>query len=121
MLACLPGLYAQWQADRSLTPEQHAAGLADYSDEYLADRAAFLTWKNKMALLDKAAAAPFTETPDAWFRNYVTNRTLHLGATLTDAANKPRHVFGADQADKSQSPRYGGYAAANDNAWRISA
>lgn len=38
-------LYAEYEADRALTPEQRAAGLAHYSDDYLADRAAMLTWE----------------------------------------------------------------------------
>lgn len=92
-------LYTQWQADKALTLEQRKQGQANFSDEYLADRAAFLTWKNKLALLDKeAAAAPYTDAPDAWFRDYATSLTIHLGATTTDSTAKPRYLFGADQA-----------------------
>jgi len=90
---------SMWRmADRALTPEQRKQGQANFSDEYLADRAAFLTWKNKLALLDKeAAAAPYTDAPDAWFRDFASNLTIHLGATTTDSTAKPRYLFGADQ------------------------
>ena len=90
-------LYAQWQSDKA----KRAAGSIDltYSDEYLADRAAFLTWKNYLALRDRsAAAAPYTDAPDAWFRDYASGLAIHLGATLTDSTAKPRYLFGADQA-----------------------
>ena len=83
-------LHTQWQADRALTPEQRKQGQATYSDEYLADRAAFLTWKNHLALRDRsAAAAPYTNAPDAWFRDYASGLVIHLGATLTDSTAKP--------------------------------
>jgi trimeric autotransporter adhesin len=36
-------LFAQWQADLSLTPQERAAGLANFSDEWIADRTAMLT------------------------------------------------------------------------------
>ncbi|MEW6292449.1 MAG: hypothetical protein AB1544_03980 [Pseudomonadota bacterium] len=45
-------LYGEWQADRALTPEQRKNGEANYSDDYLADRAALLAWKLKYGLAD---------------------------------------------------------------------
>jgi pimeloyl-ACP methyl ester carboxylesterase len=38
----------QWDADNALTAEQRANGEASYSDFYLADRAAMLSWQNKL-------------------------------------------------------------------------
>ncbi|MHB1429787.1 MAG: alpha/beta hydrolase family protein [Rhodocyclaceae bacterium] len=43
-------LYGEWQADLALTPEQRKNGEANYSDDYLADRAALLAWKLKYGL-----------------------------------------------------------------------
>ena len=97
-------LYARWQADRDLTPEQRKQGQANFSDYYLTDRAAFLTWKNKLALLDKdAAGAPYTAAPDAWFRDETSGLTIHLGATGTSSTAKPRYIFGLDRADVSDN------------------
>jgi Ca2+-binding RTX toxin-like protein len=92
-------LYTQWQADKLLTPEQRKQGQANFTDEYLTDRAAFLTWKNRLALEDATAAGtPYTNAPDAWFRDYASGLVIHLGATGTDSTAKPRYLFGADQA-----------------------
>ena len=94
-------LHTQWQADQT----NRAAGSADltFTDEYLADRAAFLTWKNHLALRDKsAAAAPYTDAPDAWFRDYASGLVIHLGAILTDSTAKPRYLFGADQSSGTE-------------------
>ena len=94
-------LYAQWESDKTA----RAAGGIDlnFTDAYLADRSAFLTWKNHLALRDRsAAAAPYTDAPDAWFRDYATSLTIHLGATLTDSTAKPRYLFGADQASGTE-------------------
>ena len=92
-------LYAQWQADRVLTPEQRRQGQANFSDEYLTDRAAMLAWKNRLAVKDTdASASPYTDAPDGWYRDYATNLTIHLGKTLTNSTTKPRYIFGADQA-----------------------
>ena len=38
----------QWDADNALTAEQRANGEASYSDFYLTDRAAMLSWQNKL-------------------------------------------------------------------------
>ncbi|MBK8892717.1 MAG: hypothetical protein IPN64_01260 [Propionivibrio sp.] len=37
-------VFAQWQADQSLTPAERASGKANYADQYLKDRAAFLSY-----------------------------------------------------------------------------
>jgi len=89
-------LYNQWQSDRT----NRAAGNIDlnFTDAYLADRAAFLTWKNHLALRDRSAAGtPYTNAPDTWFRDYASGLVIHLGATGTDSTAKPRYLFGADQ------------------------
>jgi Ca2+-binding RTX toxin-like protein len=94
-------LYAQWESDKTA----RAAGGIDlnFTDAYLADRSAFLTWKNHLALRDRsAAAAPYTDAPDAWFRDYATSLTIHLGATTTDSTAKPRYLFGADQTSGTE-------------------
>lgn len=105
-------LYAQWQADASLTTEQRRQGQANFSDEYLTDRAAFLTWKLKLANKDiDASASPYRDAPDAWFHDNATNLTIHLGALLTNSTDKPRYIFGADQADGQTETLEGGSRA----------
>jgi Ca2+-binding RTX toxin-like protein len=98
-------LYAQWQADRALTPEQRNQGQAHFSDEYLADRAAFLAWKNKLALEDvNASTLAYSRgnAPDAWFRDNASNLTINLGSGAAPA-DKRRIVFGADQEGWTES------------------
>ncbi|MCK6385955.1 MAG: hypothetical protein L6Q52_16690, partial [Rhodocyclaceae bacterium] len=93
-------IYARWQADRALTPEQRQQGLADHSDEYLADRAALLGWKNKLALEDADAtttAYSKGDAPDAWFKDNASNLTINLGSGAAPAA-KRRFLFDGDGA-----------------------
>jgi Ca2+-binding RTX toxin-like protein len=90
--------YSDWKTDQDLTPQQLAEGQGTYTDLYLADRAAMLTWKLKLAASDiDAAATPYRDAPDAWFRDNASNLTVHLGAMLTNSTDKPRYIFGADQ------------------------
>ena len=98
-------LYAQWQADQALTSEQRKQGQANFTDEYLSDRAAFLTWKNKLALADAdASTSAYNKggTPDAWFRDNASGLTINLGnqGSVTD---KSRYIFGAAQTAGSET------------------
>ena len=93
-------IYARWQADRALTPEQRQQGLADHSDEYLADRAALLGWKNKLALEDADATTTVYskgDAPDAWFKDNASNLTINLGSGAAPAT-KRRFLFDGDGA-----------------------
>ena len=90
-------LYADWQADRTAAP-----GVAlTFTDRYLADRAALLSWKNKLALEDADAATTAYDkdnADNAWFRDNASNLTLNLGGQLVTPANKRRFIFDGDGA-----------------------
>lgn len=98
-------LYTQWQADRTLTPQQRASGQANFSDEYLADRAAFLAWKLKLALEDAdASTTAYNQggATDQWFRDNATNLTINLGSGAAPT-KKRRFIFGADQSSGTET------------------
>ncbi|MBK9446196.1 MAG: putative Ig domain-containing protein [Betaproteobacteria bacterium] len=92
--------YSDWQVDKALTPDQRANGEATYSDEYLTDRAAFLTWKLKLATEDfKTTDGAYTKANvDAFFSDIGSNLQINLGSNWTNPADKPRYIFGADQS-----------------------
>ncbi|HQB39207.1 MAG TPA: hypothetical protein PL053_08020, partial [Deltaproteobacteria bacterium] len=46
-------LYSKWQADNQLTAAERAAGKANFSDQYLKDRASMLAWLIKGNIGDK--------------------------------------------------------------------
>ena len=106
-------LYAQWESDKTA----RAAGNIDlnFTDAYLADRSAFLTWKNKLALEDAdASTTAYSKAgaTDQWFRDNASNLTLNLGSGAAPA-DKRRFIFDGDNAGTlsggSQSDRlYGG-------------
>ncbi|MEZ5617333.1 MAG: hypothetical protein R3E40_03525 [Rhodocyclaceae bacterium] len=90
-------------------------GQGELTEEYLADRAVFLTWKNKLAIADiDASTTSYNRggASDQWFRDNGANLTINLGSGATPAA-KPRIIFGADNTETlsggSRSDRlYGG-------------
>ncbi|MFY9328082.1 MAG: hypothetical protein WAO76_08710, partial [Georgfuchsia sp.] len=96
-----PTLATAWQADAALTPAQRAAGLANYSDLYLADRAAFLSWLNQGNPIDKDYAASPNANSYA-FEDTASGQRFDLHATWlgipTDLT--PSYIrFGADGND----------------------
>ena len=102
-------LYNQWQVDQT----KRAAGTVDltFTNEYLADRAAFLTWKNKLATEDfDGTTGAYSKAPDAYFKDLGSNLLINLGSggSLTD---KPRDIFGADQASGATENLAGGSKA----------
>lgn len=93
-------LHTQWQADRALTAEQKASGKANFTDEWLEDRAAMLTWKLKLATEDfVTTSGAYTSAPDQFFADLGSGLQLNLGADGTNPADKSRYIFGKDQAE----------------------
>ncbi|HQW20009.1 MAG TPA: hypothetical protein PLI90_04970 [Rhodocyclaceae bacterium] len=90
-----------------------ATGTGEMTKEYLADRAAFLTWKNKLATEDfDGTTGAYSKAPDAYFKDLGSNLTINLGSggSLTD---KPRYIFGADQSGGATENLTGGSKALN--------
>ncbi|MBL0209281.1 MAG: hypothetical protein IPP84_15505 [Propionivibrio sp.] len=72
--------YTAWNDDKALTPAQRAAGQANYTDVYLADRAAMLTWQVKGNQENAPSPGQIMTLQDT--RSGVTDRW-----DFTDAAN----------------------------------
>ena len=94
----------QWNADRNLTPEQIANGEANFSDQYLADRAAMLGWVLKSNLEDTSGRA------DGLNAIYVD---IASGTNLSPiiVSNTPKYIFGSNNADTGTTAMNGGTKA----------
>ncbi len=96
--------YSAFNRRGELDPYDPVTGKGQLSDEYLLDRAAFLTWKNKLASEDyDASRIGYTKsgTPDAWFKDLSSDLTIRLGRE-TGLAEARRFFFWADQESGSE-------------------
>ena len=82
----------QWNDDRNLTPEQIANGEANFSEQYLADRAAMLGWVSKSNLDDTAGRADGLEA-------IYEDKASGINLSPLIVSNTPKFVFGASDAD----------------------
>jgi len=95
----------EWEADNSLTPDQRANGEAVYSDMYLNDRAAMLSWVVKRNKEDNTYTILDTYAPDAIFidKNGGVNLSgtplvtteIRLGSLLTGDSDRRHFTFGS--------------------------
>jgi len=85
----------QWDADNALTAEQRANGEASYSDFYLADRAAMLSWQNKLNAEDfvDSGFGYLTAAKSAYFEDKATGTVIQLNKL---AGDKRYFIFGSD-------------------------
>lgn len=94
----------KWNDDRNLTSEQIANGEANFSDMYLADRAAMLSWQNKLNAVDRETSnlLPYSElsqsmvitTPSQYFQDITSQTELYLGGT-----DRRKFIFGSISND----------------------
>ena len=94
-------VFSQWQSDANLTAEQRAAGEAHYSDAYLADRAAMLTWKLKFNTKDIATSLTFPHEDvlmSQWqyFKDYASGQEIVLGNPPGGQTDRRQILFGSD-------------------------
>ncbi|WP_294245168.1 calcium-binding protein [Propionivibrio sp.] len=99
-------VFAQWQADQSLTPAERASGKANYTDQYLKDRAAFLSYVKDYNLSNLTDGKHIVDsslpTISRRYRdldkniNLIVDRTSNT--TPTDLM-RPMVVFGGDGND----------------------
>jgi RTX calcium-binding nonapeptide repeat (4 copies) len=85
-----------WNDDRNLTSEQLANGEANFSDMYLADRAAMLSWMLKVNEKDIADNNPLgyqSGTQGLHFEDKASNTIVDINKILTDKQN---YIFGAN-------------------------
>lgn len=78
-------LAAKWYEDKALSAEDRAEGKAHFSDEYLADRAAMLSWIMKRNYEDNTSGV--MTGPNAFFHDINTNTDIRLGA-VSDANSR---------------------------------
>jgi len=90
-------LALQWAEDNTLTSEERASGEANYSDLWLADRAAMLSWIIKRNTAD--AVNGDSSEPQAVFIDNVTNTTINVGAGRAVELTKARYIFGDNDAE----------------------
>jgi Ca2+-binding RTX toxin-like protein len=106
----------QWDADKSLSAEERAQGKANFTNEYLTDRAAMLSWIVKRNQIDSTATT--LDAPnEQLFKDVATNTTIQTGAPPGGVLERRRFLFGASGVDTleggARSDRlYGG--AGND-------
>jgi Ca2+-binding RTX toxin-like protein len=82
-----------WLADKNLSAADLAAGKANFSNEYLIDRAAMLGWINKRNLADDMRTT--MDGFDVLFRDTKSATEIRLGSILTGDTNR-RHIFFGD-------------------------
>ena len=87
-----PDLTTQFKDDKLLTPEQRANGAANFSDQYLADRAALLKWVLKSNANDTFGRA---EGLEAIYEDKASG--INLSPIIV--SNTPMVKFGASDAD----------------------
>ena len=88
-----------WEADMELTPQQIAAGVANFSDSWLADRSKMLGWLLQANRTDAGYVETTQARDGAWeFREYATGKNV-LVQPLGGNGNAEHHVlFGSDGA-----------------------
>ena len=89
-------LALKWEQDKTLTPEQLAGGEANYSDLWLADRAAMLSWQNKLNELDieATAMAPYIDNGvSQHFKDIATDKEIFINGLVEEAQD---FIFGSN-------------------------
>ena len=71
-------LYDKWNADKNLSAEGRAKGIANFSDMYLQDRAAMLAWRNKFNTEDKPDLSTLDAPVDQRIGASATNQEAAL-------------------------------------------
>jgi len=111
-------LALKWEQDNTLTPAQLAGGAANYSDLWLADRAAMLSWQNKLNALDIDATAmtPYiANTASQHFKDIASGKEIFINGLVVESQdfifgsgtqadvitghNKNDHLYGLDGND----------------------
>jgi Ca2+-binding RTX toxin-like protein len=118
--------YSKWLADTQLSEDQRNAGLATFSNEWLADRAKMVNALGARNLrnIDEAGSMPLlaNETQGVLRRDLQTNTTIRSGVGLQDFQRR-RVTFGTDEADSVSALEGGGlsdalYGLAGDDTLR---
>lgn len=88
--------YEAWRADQSLTPEQRAAGAANYSDQWYADRAAMLAYVMQANIEDATGALSVAGAQGMHYQDQGSGQQIDIGLP-DDTVAKRQTVFGDGQ------------------------
>jgi|GEM_PF-914767 len=94
-----PDLATQFKDDKLLTPEQRANGEANFSDMYLADRAAMLGWLNKRNLNDISENIILNSSFNQLFEDKVSQTLILTGSAIVADADRRQFRFGSSDTD----------------------
>lgn len=89
-----------WQADKERSAAERLAGSDNFSDEYLVDRTAFLSWiikRNQTDIADDAITGP-----EAYFNDLASNTTIRVGAAGVPDQDKRQFLFGDNKNNTLQ-------------------
>jgi len=93
-------LALKWEQDKTLTPEQIVGGEGNYSDLWLADRAAMLSWQNKLNAVDIDATAmnPYiANSASQHFKDITSGKEIFINGLVEESRD---FIFGSNtQAD----------------------
>jgi Ca2+-binding RTX toxin-like protein len=107
--------YSKWLADTQLSEAQRNAGFANFSNEWLADRAKMVNALGARNLrnIDEAGSIPLlaNEIQGVLRRDLQTNTTIRSGVGLQDFQRR-RVTFGTDEADSVSALEGGGLSDA---------
>jgi hypothetical protein len=91
-------LAQQWEADSQLTGAQRSQGLAAYSDNWYADRAAMLSWVVQRNTTDNTDLV-MTANAEAVFEDVASRTVIRIGARSTGDSDRRVFRFGDDNAN----------------------
>jgi hypothetical protein len=111
-----PDLATQFKEDKLLTSKEIADGKANFSDMYLADRAAMLSWVNKRNATDEGLVLSTTGTIQA-FEDKDSSTVLLVGEG--EIFNRNQYVFGSDTGNTIDDTLSGGDKATTSTAWVV--
>ena len=109
--------YSRFNANGELNLFNPVTGQGGLTDEYLTDRAAFLAWKNKLAVMDYPSAelTPYVGTGavSQFFDDRASGLRIYMGTQ--PIADKRWFVFGTEGDDQGSAAIVGGNK--NDNLY----
>jgi hypothetical protein len=90
-------LYAAWQADQALSTEQKAAGAANYSEDWHANRAKMLTWLLQANENDRTTIDSGQKLDGAWlFEDNATGKSVIVQPQGGIGGVEHKVLFGSD-------------------------
>lgn len=98
-------LALRWMEDSSLTSEQITQGQANFSDLWLADRVAMLSWVTKRNSSDFSEFISLStldsSKPDTLFYDKDSDTTIRLGELQADNEERIQYLFGSDKTTQA--------------------